>query len=79
MTTIYYIRDGAAVRSVEGRGFWLSVRHVDDGQRNTDLPCLVRSLLQGVQKDRTVGHDDWVTKELKFLAVESHLVLLGKA
>jgi hypothetical protein len=39
----------------------------------------VGSLLKGVEKDRAVGQDDGVAKELKFLAVEPHLVLLGEA
>ena len=56
----------------------LGVCDVDDGQGNTDLSLLVRSLLNGVEKDRTVCHDDGVAKELKFLTVQPHLILLSE-
>ena len=65
---------------MKGSGrFSLGVCDVDDGQGNADLSLLVRSLLNGVEKDRTVWHDDGVAKELKFLTVEPHLILLGEA
>jgi hypothetical protein len=57
----------------------LRVCHAHDGQGNTDLSLLARPLLNSVEKDRTVWHDDRVAKELKFLTVKSHLILLGEA
>jgi hypothetical protein len=76
-TQLFFRRDRQELKR-SGR-FSLGVCDVDDGQRNTDLPLLVRSLLDGIEKDRTVWHDDRVAQELKFLTVESHLILLGEA
>jgi len=65
---------------MKGSGrFSLGVCHADDGQGNTDLSLLARPLLNSVEKDRTVWHDDRVAKELKFLTVKSHPILLGEA